>query len=132
MINFIICFHTQRFSFKLNFIPGWDSRVNGNFFISRWGFISVTCKRTLSITCYYYFVTKNLLTIESYNYTEKNIPKQGSSKSLYCKEMVNVVITKAFRNSRSQLLYKIGFLEHFAKFTGKHLCWSHFLTKFQT
>ena len=45
-----------RFSFKLNFIlgwnstrftSGWNSRVNRNFFILRWDFISVTCKRTL-------------------------------------------------------------------------------------
>ena len=45
-----------RFSFKLNFIPGWNStrfilgwnsRVNRNFFIPGWDFISITCERTL-------------------------------------------------------------------------------------
>ena len=44
-----------RFSFKLNFIlgwnstrfiPGWNSRINRIFFIPGWDFISVTCKRT--------------------------------------------------------------------------------------
>ena len=42
----------------------------------------------------------------------------GSSKSLYCKDMV--VTSKAFRRSHSQMFYKIGVLENFAKFTRKH------------
>ena len=30
-----------------------------------------------------------------------------------------------------QMLFKIGILKNFAKFTGKYLCWSVFLIKFQ-
>ena len=50
-----------RFSFKLNFIPGlnptrfipgWNSRVNRNFFIPEWDFILVTCKCPLIIMFY--------------------------------------------------------------------------------
>ena len=35
-----------------------------------------------------------------------------------------------FRSSHSQKLFKIGVLKSFAIFTGKHLCWSLFLIKF--
>ena len=42
---------------------------------------------------------------------------------------LNLITSKAFRSSRSQMFYKIGVLKNFAKFTGKHLCWSHFLMK---
>ena len=34
-------------------------------------------------------------------------------------------------NSRSQMFSKTGALKNFAVFTGKNLCWSHFLIKFQ-
>ena len=34
-------------------------------------------------------------------------------------------------DSRSQMFSKTGFLKNFAKFTGKNLCWSLFLKKFQ-
>ena len=36
-----------------------------------------------------------------------------------------------FRSSRSQTFFKIGVLKNFANFTGKHLCWSLFLIKWQ-
>ena len=39
---------------------------------------------------------------------------------------LNLVTSKAFWSSRSQMFYKIGVLENCAKFMGKHLCWSHF------
>ena len=35
-------------------------------------------------------------------------------------------------SSRSHLFFKIGVLKNFANFTGEHLCWSLFLTKFFT
>ena len=34
-------------------------------------------------------------------------------------------------NSCLQILFKTGVLKNFAIFTGKHLCWSRFLIKFQ-
>ena len=43
-----------RFSFKLNFIPGRNSHVNRNFFLPRGYFISVTCKRTRSVSDIFY------------------------------------------------------------------------------
>ena len=45
---------------------------------------------------------------------------------------LNLIISKVLRSSRSQMFYKIGVLEKFAKFTGKHLCWSHFSIKLHT
>ena len=36
------------------------------------------------------------------------------------------------RDSRLQIFYKTGVLKSFAKFTGKHLCWSIILTKLQS
>ena len=39
------------------------------------------------------------------------------------------VTFKAFRSSHSQMFYKIGVFENFAKFTGNHLCWSPFLLR---
>ena len=35
------------------------------------------------------------------------------------------------KNSRLQMFFKIGVLQDLARFTGKHLCWSLFLRKFQ-
>ena len=43
----------------------------------------------------------------------------------------NLITSKASKSSYSQMFYKIDVLEYFAKFTGKHLCWSHFLIKLQ-
>ena len=43
--------------------------------------------------------------------------------------MVKRITSKAFRSSCSQMFYKIVVLKNFAKFTGKPLCWSHFLNK---
>ena len=45
---------------------------------------------------------------------------------------LNLITSKAFRSSRSKMFYKIGILENFAKFIGKHLCWSYFLIKLHT
>ena len=42
---------------------------------------------------------------------------------------LNLITLKVFRSSRSQMFYKVGVFKNFAKFTGKHLCWSHFLIK---
>ena len=39
------------------------------------------------------------------------------------------VETDQCRSSRLQMLFKIGFLKKFAKFTGKHLCQSLFFNK---
>ena len=39
--------------------------------------------------------------------------------------------SKTFRNSRSQMFFKINVLKNFAMFIGKHLCWSLFWTKLQ-
>ena len=36
-----------------------------------------------------------------------------------------------FRSSHSQMSFKIDVLKNFAIFTGKHMCWILFLTKFQ-
>ena len=36
------------------------------------------------------------------------------------------------RSSPSQMFLKIGAFKNFANFTGKHLCWSFVLLKFQT
>ena len=36
-----------------------------------------------------------------------------------------------FKNSCSQMVFKIGLLKNFAIFTGIHLCWGHFLIKLQ-
>ena len=45
---------------------------------------------------------------------------------------LKLVVSKPFRSSRSQMFYKISILKNFAKFTGKYLCWSHFLIKLHT
>ena len=45
----------------------------------------------------------------------------------------NPLQQKSFlRRSRSQMFFKIGVPKNFANFTGKHLCWSLFLTKLLT
>ena len=45
------------------------------------------------------------------------------------RKWLNLITSKAFRSSRSQMFYKIGVLKNFVKLTGKHLCWSHFLKR---
>ena len=62
----------------------------------------------------------------------------------YCNYFVTIFHTERFTNMQTTFqnkkrtgvrkqpfadVYKIGVLGHFAKFTGKHLNWSHFLIK---
>ena len=74
----------------------------------------------------------------SFHLTANNIPKQEKNmfklnfylikflSYLYTAVIwLNLITSKAFRSSRSQMFYKIGVLEDFAKFTGKQLCWNH-------
>ena len=42
---------------------------------------------------------------------------------------LNLITSWAFRSSHSQMFYRIGVLEKFAKFTGKNQCWNYFLIK---
>ena len=48
---------------------------------------------------------------------------------LTCKRHSKTRNKQAFRGSRSQMFYKIGVLENFAKFTGKYQSRGHFLIK---
>ena len=52
-----------------------------------------------------------------------------------CKSLVKITLkvftSTLIRSSCLQIFFKIGGLENFAIFTGKHLCWSLFLIKFQ-
>ena len=43
----------------------------------------------------------------------------------------HLLLSKTCRSSRLQMFFKIGVLKNFAIFTGKHLCWSLFLIKWQ-
>ena len=40
-----------------------------------------------------------------------------------------ILIIRHSRNSRSQMFLKTGILKNFTILTGKHLCWSLFLSK---
>ena len=58
----------------------------------------------------------------------------GGIKWEYWSEMRSRIVVSErkkalFRNSRSQMFFKIGILKNFANFTAKHLCWSLFLIK---
>ena len=48
----------------------------------------------------------------------------------FSKENIHLISTW-FRSSCLQIFHKIGVFENFAKFTGKYLCRSHYLTKLQ-
>ena len=50
-------------------------------------------------------------------------------KSVAYKKVCNVQNLIRFRSSRSWMFFKIGVLKNLAIFTGKRLCWSHFLIK---
>ena len=62
---------------------------------------------------------------------------QGYSKTYKTKDIVKPIKTKTNKkktsvyNICSQMFYKVVVLESFTEFTGKHLRWSHFLTKLQ-
>ena len=104
--------------------------------------------RFLSLNFCNYFLTKRSLNKASYrkfslnckqhSKTRKNMLKLNVfsirfSPYLYAARIwLNFITSKAFRSSRSQMFYKLGFLENFAKFTGKHLCWNQFLIKLIT
>ena len=45
--------------------------------------------------------------------------------------MFSCEICEIFRSSRTEMHFKIGVLRKFAMFTGRHLCWSLFLIRFQ-
>ena len=45
------------------------------------------------------------------------------------KLLANAFINSQFRSSRLDVFCRKGFHRNFAKFTGKHLCWSPFLNK---
>ena len=43
----------------------------------------------------------------------------------FCSRILRLIVShKRSRSSRSQVFFKIGVLENFTNFTGKHLCWS--------
>ena len=48
---------------------------------------------------------------------------------LYSKDMVKTKRVYRLKKIYLQIFYKIVVLENFAKFTGKHLCWSHLFFK---
>ena len=54
---------------------------------------------------------------------------------LYCKDMIKPYYIKGVQRAKKiiclHMFYKVVVLESFTKFTGKHLCWSHFLIKLQ-
>ena len=53
-------------------------------------------------------------------------------KSLSRNKVLNHHFLKSLHvTSRTQMFFKIGVLRNVAIFTGKHLCWSHFLIKLQ-
>ena len=62
-------------------------------------------------------------------YTPWKYKKQKFSESLrgYRKRLMHEI--GWCRGSRLQMFFKIGVLKNFAKFTGKHLCWSLFFDK---
>ena len=91
----------------------------------------------LILNFYNYFVTKKSLNTPSRTFSLK---KRTSFKLnvflirflpyLYtARKWLNLITSKAFRSSRSQMFYKIGVLKNFVKLTGKHLYWSHFLKR---
>ena len=52
----------------------------------------------------------------------------------YSDKIIYIYLRKVqanFRSSRPEVFCKKGVLRNFAKFTGKHLCWSFFLIKLQ-
>ena len=50
---------------------------------------------------------------------------------LYCKDMVKPYYIKGVQSVKKNHLFAYVVLESFTKFTGKHLCWSHFLINLQ-
>ena len=104
--------------------------------------------KCLSFFLLYYFVTKRSLNNTPYrkfslkckqnSKTRKNMFKLNVFlirflQYLYIARIwLNLITSKAFRGNLLQMFYKIGVLEKFAKFAGKHLCWSHFLIKLHT
>ena len=85
--------------------------------------------RKLSLNCKQHFKTKKE------HISIKCLFNKVLSYLLYCKDMVKLVTSKVFTELKkkicSQIFYKIVVLESFAKFSGKHRFWSHFLIKLQ-
>ena len=101
----------------------------------------------LCMNFYNYFVTKRTLNNAPYRKFLLNCKQHSKTKRIFklnvflirflpylytARISLNLIKSKAFRSSRSQMFHKIGVLENFAKFTGKYLCWNQFLIKLHT
>ena len=70
------------------------------------------------------FITKFI------GYREKQSPSNRKQTD-YAAEVLKIKnltqnLSLKFRNSRSQMFFKVGVLKNIANFTAKHLCWSLF------
>ena len=141
ILLYVFIILSGRFSFKLNFIPGWNStrfipgwnsRVNRNFFIPGWDFISVTCKRTLRRTqwkmrersplfrWHHTWISCNL---SCRWYTNEDVTKNDLLKKFEKNSQEKV------RTSPPKVFLGKGVLEICSKFTGEHLCRNVILIK---
>ena len=90
----------------------------------------------MNILIYMFCDKKNFLTIFN---TEKTF--QNKKKYVFFKKVLPISFMlqgygkpyyiKGVHRVKKQMFYKVVVLEIFAKFTGKQLCWSHFLIKLQ-
>ena len=57
------------------------------------------------------------------------ILNKALAQILQLRAKFDVIMSRKFRSSRSQMFFKIGVVKYSASFTGKHLCCSFFLIK---
>ena len=58
-------------------------------------------------------------------------PEMCLGPTIFEKRLQQRYLAGPIRSSRSKMFFTIAVLKNFAIFTGKHLCWSLFLIKFQ-
>ena len=115
------------------------ARIGRTLFKVKWGIVPVKLAAILKKNFFYEIFSRKFLRSHSFEVLWVASCKRLYNKvTLLTKNLITFTDTnrifalKKFRNSSSQMFYKIGLLKDFKKFSGKHLCWSHFLIQFQT
>ena len=114
------------------------ARIGSTLFKAKWGVVPVKLSELLKRNFLYETFSSKFLRSHSFEVLwvascETTRPLyQRLTKNLMTFVGVNRIFAlKKFRNSPSQMFYKIGLLKNFKESSGKHLCWSHFLIQLQ-
>ena len=100
------------------------ARIGSNLFKAKWGVVPVKLA-ALNFLCETF--SSKFLRSHSFD-NMATLLKVSKESNDICQQNI---CSEKFRNSSSQMLYKIGLLKNFKEFSGKQQCCSHFLMQLQ-